>query len=831
MSLNVCIPDLVSEGKITQEQGEQLDRLFGEARTEYRKSMGDAAADAAASKTVLEQMEKQAKRAKTRKLQQVQAQHAIMLDMMKYGSGAGNVRALDANAPGHLGKAAEALLVRSEYAPYMNVEYQARAILGQAHSTMRGVIMRHRRTLLGNVRDRAGVRDIVRELFEPGSTGNSAAREFAEAWSETAEMLRKRFNAAGGDIPALKGWGLPQGHDAIEIEKAGFDAWSAFITPLLDRQKMLDRSTGLPFSDEGFQAVLRDVYETIRTDGWAYKAPSTQPGGSALASKHLDHRFFHFKDADSWLGYQERFGSNATPFDTMLGHMRMMARDIALLERFGPNPQSALRWVQQVIEKDASLREGRGHADKAFKMQQVMQRHFDTITGASSRPESRRIALGFSALRAYQVATKLGAATLSATSDQATQILARNLNDLPIMKGWATQLKLLNPLDRADQELAMRMMLTAEDAANMGAMTARMTGEELAGDVSQRLAEIVLRVSGLNAVTRSGRWAMGMDMLSHMTHERGKSFDALDAGFRDMFLRHGLDAGDWDKIRATPLNDERGARWILPEAVKEQATRDRMLRMIQSEVDYAVPIATVAVQSAMNAAMPRGTFQGEIWRTLLQFKSFPIGTGMMQYQRMMAQRSWNRATYAVQMMILTTALGAVALQLKEITKGRDFRPIYDADDPVNTAAFWGAAAMQGGGFGIFGDFFRSSTNRFGGGFADTLMGPAVQTGDTLIARPIGMAAAELSGKDANWGGWFSKAVKSEVPGMSLWWGRLALERLALDEMQRQIDPKHDRAWKQMEKYAEEQGQDYYWAPGAPLDAARSPDIGNLVKEE
>ena len=53
-------------------------------------------------------------------------------------------------------------------------------------------------------------------------------------------------------------------------------------------------------------------------------------------------------------------------------------------------------------------------------------------------------------------------------------------------------------------------------------------------------------------------------------------------------------------------------------------------------------------------------------------------------------------------------LGGLAVQLKEIAKGNDPRP-------MDSAEFWLAAVMQGGGLGIFGDFFSASTSRTGAG--------------------------------------------------------------------------------------------------------------------
>lgn len=830
MSLDQCIPDLLASNAINQGQADEMASLFGELKRNYRRQFGDQAAAAMASEETAKILAFQARERKRKALLQVQAQREAWLNMQKFGQGAGNVRVLDPARPDHLPKAAEALLVRSEYAPYRNVEYQWRSIRGQAHSTMSGVLLKHSRNIVGQVREKAELDNLVRELFNPGSSGSVAAREMAEAWTRTAEGLRRRFNAAGGDIGQLEKWGLPQSHDSLAVEAAGYTVWRDTITPLLDRDRMIDKRTGMKISDEAMELALRDVFETISTDGWVHKAPGSG-GRAALANRGQDPRFLIFKDGDAWMAYQQSFGGKASPFDSMMAHIDGMSRDIALMEILGPNPAQMIDWLGDTIEKNAALSGGRGTRDAAFAARGRLEGYFREISGGNRRPANRKMALGFSALRAFQVSTKLGSAVLSTTSDQATQILARKMNGIPMAKGVASQLKLLNPANAADRELAVMMGFIAEEASNIGAATSRMTGEELTGEFSKRLAEGVLRVSGLNAVTQAGRWSFGMDFLAHITAERGKSFAQLDEPFRNAFQRYGMGESHWDLIRNTELTEQRGARWIMPDTIANQRLRDDMMRMIQAEMDFAVPVPGVAVSSFVNSNLAKGTLIGEIGRTAFQFKSFPVTLMLMQGQRMMAQKGWNRAGYAAQMVILTTIAGATALQLKEIAKGRDPRPIYDADDPAGTAAFWGAAFVQGGGAGIYGDFFKSSQSRFGGGVAQTLAGPAFQTADTMTNLLLTQPGKAIMDDKSNFGSAAVKALRSELPGGSLWFSRLAFERVILDELQQQIDPKYRQAWRRMEQYADEQGTEYFWGPGEGVDGARAPDLSNMMPME
>ena len=71
-------------------------------------------------------------------------------------------------------------------------------------------------------------RDLAVEIFTgaKGSTGNSIAQKGAQAWLDTIEGMRQRFNAAGGDIRKLDYGYLPQPHDAGRVLDAGLWRYS-----------------------------------------------------------------------------------------------------------------------------------------------------------------------------------------------------------------------------------------------------------------------------------------------------------------------------------------------------------------------------------------------------------------------------------------------------------------------------------------------------------------------------------------------------------------------------------------------------------------------------
>ena len=91
---------------------------------------------------------------------------------------------------------------------------------------MSEVLAKHHTGVLGEVRDKAGLEQLVRERFGEDS-GSASARQLSDAVERTFEMLRTRANAAGASIGKLEKWGLPQAHDTRAVRAAGFDVSGA----------------------------------------------------------------------------------------------------------------------------------------------------------------------------------------------------------------------------------------------------------------------------------------------------------------------------------------------------------------------------------------------------------------------------------------------------------------------------------------------------------------------------------------------------------------------------------------------------------------------------
>lgn len=822
MSLRNCIADLVTAGTIDANRAARAEELFDEVEASYLESLGPEAAAEFATRETLARLKMEAAQRRRQTALQATVWKRITTDLEEYiardPSGRLTGSALEDVIAGLID--GTGLSVRSASA-----QQRRNVIRGLAHAKIEAALRKHSRNLLGATRNKASLVNVVRELFGETS-GDRAAGEIAQAWGEAAEMLRVRYNAAGGHIAKRKDWGLPQSHDWLRVREVTFAEWRDYILPRLDLSRMVDDTTGRAFTPEAAERALRETYEAIRTNGLSRVTPSGQARGVAMANRRSDHRFLVFRDAEGWLEYQERFGE-PDPFNTMMGHIDSMSRDIAIMEAMGPNPTATLRYVdtflqKRAVESEIKGKKGKAERDAARRASAKLNTLYELYMGTHNAPIEGTGAQLLASTRDLLTAAQLGSAALSAVSDIAFQRMAAAQVGLPHWRVVSRQVQLLNPADAGDRQIAVRLGLIAEDASRRSVAQQRYVGDAMGGEIASRLADFTLRASGLSAWTQAGRHAFGMEFLGLLADNAHVAFADLPGPLRRTMERYHIGADTWDMARATKLYEpEPGATFLRPADFADRsdlsaAVRDdlttRFLAMVQSETEFAVPSVSLRGRAATFGVPKAGTVAGELIRSVAMYKNFAVSVTFLHGRRLIEQRGvMGKLAYAANLAIGATVLGGLSLQLKEVAKGRDPRSVTEAPE-----AFVLASMLQGGGLGIFGDFLFSDVNRFGRSFGDTVAGPVVGLAGDAIGIGQRLATDLAAGEDLSLGGDLVNFARRYTPGASIWYLRLAYERMFLDQVEMAVDPDAKARYRRLERrFEKDTGQEYYWPPGEP----------------
>lgn len=813
MSLDKCLSTLAATGAIDPGREEQARKIYEEIRRAIGDELGADEAAAQATRRALERMKNEAAEKRRQTLLQAARQREIMGNLRNYR---------DARGREDWAAAATAHFDADQAATFSNMEARRKSILGQAHGRMTEVLATFRRDLLGRVRNDAEMDDLVRASFGQ-KVDNASARELAKAWRDTAEYLRQRFNQAGGHVAKRADWGLPQTHDMVAVRKAGFAEWRSFVMPRLDPSRMYDDLTGRPMTPAQVERTMREVYDTISTQGWNGVEPSGVPIAGKLGNRRADPRYLAFKDADAWMEYQGRF-SSGTPFDVMLGYVDGMARDIAAMEIMGPNPSATMRWLEQMISKQAAegdAKTGKGtRSQKARSAVRQMRDMWSHFSGRTAAPINSFWGNALAGTRSVLVSAQLGSASLSAVSDLAFQRVAAKFNGLPVSGVLRNYVRLFRPTVTADQKLAVRLGLIAENWSTIASAQQRYTSEVSGPEIARRLADFTMRASFLSPWTQAGRWAFGMEFMGFLADNSSRAFDALPEPLQRTLGRYGISADEWEIARKTPLYSQQRATFLRPDDlaarkdIPEGIANDlatRLLEMVQTETEYAVPSASLRGRAMLLSDVPPGTLVGEVVRSVAMYKNFGVTLMYTHLRRAMeAKGRMAKAGYAANLFIGASAMGALAYQMKQVAKGKE--PI--AMTGEHAKEFWGAAILQGGGLGIYGDFLFSDVNRYERGMAETLAGPVVSAANDVRKLTVGNAIELAQAEETKAGKEAVQFARSYTPGGSLWYTRLAYERILLDQLQKEVDPDYQERFRSMEMRARrELDQEYWWGPG------------------
>lgn len=606
--------------------------------------------------------------------------------------------------------------------------------------------------------------------------------------------------------------------------------WSARLDDLAARRNAVakagDGLHGQITDAKGREDLLRAAYETISSNGWNKVDPNVG-GGGALANKYREaHRVLHFKDAASWLEAQRAFGDGTPPIGVMLDHMDGISHDIAMATIWGPNPQRAFDWAVKTAKKQAHL-SGKSwkEVDKLDGGIGGLGAVFRVVKGDAATPVSERAAMFGQGVRSVLVAQQLGGAFISSVTDIGTMALTAAFNGLPatsVAKMVVRSVRMM--VDGGDQIAAVKLGLLAEGWGTAAADGVRYAGDKLAAGWSTRLAHTVLEASLLAPATRARKWAFGMETLSAFRSMAGKSWKDLPGRLQDAFERYGIDATAWDVIRQAPAFVHRGVEFLDIEAVAQsghpraESIAGALSRLVMTESDYAV-ISTDPFTRAITTGggLPAGTITGEIARFLGVYKAYGITAITTHLLRGLSLANLgSKAAYLAAFAGSVTVLGMVALEAKAMLRGKD--PL-----PLNDWATWGKAFLQGGGAGILGDFLTSESSRFGGGLAETLAGPAVGA----VADTVRLGSAWATGESDAWRQTVAYGGRM-LPGSSLWYTRLALERLVLDQLAL-MAPKTREGFARLEKKMKKENNQGYWWKQGQISPSRAPNMGNVVE--
>jgi hypothetical protein len=436
-------------------------------------------------------------------------------------------------------------------------------------------------------------RDVARALWQVGgSGGGGSAPQIDAALPEQAvataqiihrflELARKAQNAEAGYQPAYPGALISGGHDELKLRRAGKAEWIAFLQPLLDPstyegtapEKLLDRAWGAYKLDQDLDIQMR------------------------------------FKDADSWIAYNARFGLG-TLRDAVVAALERSARRTGLRAVFGNDPKHTLEGVLRAVE--ASTREAISDDDRSWLRTAL----------ASLGPAWPFRIIGSNADQALADDAREGLISLG-------EALFNEADDLPVL-GTTAPYQSTTLLEAIDAALAAFASAEWSSAAGPRADFAQATAafaESFNAALGQRFVafdlppgksvELLRQLLKLNVTywwselhRRAVRTAVGAYLLRAMQ----KGFGEIDPAFAATLAEYGIDATGWEAIRG-PLHLA---------AAPQSPGAESPASLIEAWIWDRVMLVAMPAEEPIHERLLRGvadfTVEGELLRFMAQFR-------------------------------------------------------------------------------------------------------------------------------------------------------------------------------------------------------------------
>jgi len=617
----------------------------------------------------------------------------------------------------------------------------------------------------------------------------------------------QRENQAGSYIMLKEGRVVRASHDQRRLVKVGPDEWKNYIRGKLDYEKM-------GIAPERIEGFLDSAYEAITTgirkEGDRTEISRAFKGPGNLAKKESAAGVFTFKSANDWYDYDQKFGK-ASLRESFMQDIQSASRATALMEVLGTNPEAMVERVQKrLMEKylgDPKKLKRIKREAAAITFDGALAEVTGDVNIGSHTPLARYLHF----YRSIQTMAKLGGAWISALSDIAFIASNRIYQGRSLLDAWGDGFTaVFKGMNKGEmRDFADRLGVGIE--GQLGDFMSRFNAADDVPGQTAKMMSLFFKLNLLQPWTESNKRGVTLMIANDLGREASKSYAKLPDDLRRILGTYGIDQKGWEAARKGAKKGPDGRIYLVPGEIPDVKMRENMFALLVSEADNSVPSPGARERAIIRRGYRPGTFAGEGIRFLTQFKSFgvtaltkSVGRHMYGYgaksMREQLQRGVGANMGIVNSIVGTTVLGYYVMQLKEIAKGREMRPA--------TPETFIAAAMQGGGLGIYGDFLFGEANRYGGGTLQTIAGPGIGTASEvidLLQRTRGVVA----GGDEDLRGDAIRLLKGNTPFANLFYTQQAMNYLVWYQLQETVNPGYLR---RMERRIERENNQTYWMP-------------------
>ncbi|MEN0629796.1 hypothetical protein AAIG33_20485 [Phytobacter ursingii] len=641
------------------------------------------------------------------------------------------------------------------------------------------------------------------------------AAKIISKWQESARMDQNRAGAWIGKVP---GYIVRQSHDILKIRAAGYESWRNTILPRLDDVTF----DGINDREQFLKNVYEGLASGIHLSGDKPDWMNGFKGSQNAAKRASQERVLHFKDGVSWHEYNQQFGSGSLR-EALFGGLNNAARSTGMMRVLGTNPQNMFKYLADTIAEDLrGTASPAAQADFASKVRRLNRTTMPQIDGSLNIPGSVGMANVSAGIRGWLRMSQLGGAVISSFNDVPISATEMRYQGQNFMESLLTAMKGRFSRYSGAEQKEILSSIGVYSYAMTQEIIRRISGDDSLTGKMGRAQQLFFKYNLMNFWTESGRNSNAMMITNWLAKNAEHTYAQLPEDLRRVLDLHGIGDPEWEIYRKMDMADAEGRQFMtssgirgVPDNVIASYVEGKGLKVTDRSIadardtlegqlrGYVLDRLNIAMsepgertQAFMKMGTVPGTAIGEAVRFAGQYKSFtasfmqnvlgrevfgrgytPAGLGESKTASLtnaLLRNGKGAFMGAANLFVWATLFGYISMQSKLMLKGQTPRP---AD-----AKTFLAAASQGGGLGILGDFMFGQVNRMGAGAVTSLMGPAASNADAIITL-----LQQTTRGDAKLGDWYRTALDN-TPFLNVFWLRTSMNGLILNRIQDALDP-------------------------------------------
>jgi len=642
---------------------------------------------------------------------------------------------------------------------------------GMSESQLQRRVTRTMYELSSEQTDIAGVK-----IKPPVTETNPSIVKLAEVMESYSEMIRQKLNDRGANIQKLWGYIVKQSHDPASIRNAAailgvknietdpslklkrdinynrnFLAWKNFVMEKLDTDRTFANTDNVDeFMIDVYNSLVGNKY--LIADGVSNSYGARSSADVAKGSKFK--RVLHFKTADDWFDYNDKFGVGNLK-ESFFSGLQTAGRNLGIIDALGTKPKENMDKIRFAVH-DRLKKQGKDVG--SIKNFRKLDKYMKVIDGSIYTVENFGVARYSAIARTLASMARLGGATISALADVGIYGSEVRYQGRSFIGGMFEALSSLARIKNTKQKKEISEMLGFINDNTIYDMSARHQVGDNLNKGWTKAQRTFFKLNLLSWWTNSLKEGAMLGLANYFARQKNLEFKNLNKQLQELFTMYDINPTKWDVIRKTAMEKaDDGKEFINIALLDEMSDADikkitglkkmteRQIRIekekFKSAVSgilldrsiYAVIEPDARVKGFMTQGKLAGTGFGEAIRFFGQFKAFPISIVQkvlgreLDYFKGRKQGDLGRGIRGMSALMVTSAmLGYMSMTLKDLLKGRSPR---DITKPKTIMA----ALLQGGGLGIYGDvLFNEVRDKFA--LLGGLVGPiGVTTADVLMA--------------------------------------------------------------------------------------------------